>query len=210
MLGLHSLQSASFLSMFAYFGVYSHKRYSVANLLLSAFFASVIFMTGVYFIKSLAFSRLAFAGATVVIVFLLVGWRQLLPRAVNGLRRIIYAQDKVLIIGGGTIPRLLIQNIEKQKTAAIVGILWAGDTPSPGQFEGYPVLDRMENVADLLLRTSVDMVLIATPLPWYSYIIEALARVKAKNLTIRWVPKELFEKSREELPAVIPLHDFSV
>ena len=210
MIGLHALMSASFLSMFAYFGIYSHKRYSIKNLLFSAFFASVIFMTGVYLIKSLAFSRLAFAGATVVIVFLLMAWRHLLPRMLTRLRRVIYARDKVIIIGSGEITRLLIQNIERQKTAAITGIVWSGDGQRPGEFEGYPVLGTMEEVARLLSSLKVDTVLIATPLPWYSYIIEALANVKVKNLTIRWVPRELFEKKPAELPEIIPLQDFSV
>ncbi|MBN1129836.1 MAG: hypothetical protein JXA71_12665, partial [Chitinispirillaceae bacterium] len=68
----------------------------------------------------------------------------------------------------------------------------------------------MENVAGVLSRVSVDTVLIATALPWYSHIIEALATVKVKNLTIRWVPRELFDKNPEELPEIIPLQDFSV
>jgi GT2 family glycosyltransferase len=210
MLGLHLLLSASFISMFAYFGVYSHKRYSIANLLASAFFASVIFMTSVYFIKALAFSRIAFGSATLMIVFLLIAWRRFLPFAQKEVRRIIYSREKVIILGHGAIPRLLIQNIERQKSAVIAGILWAGDGVRPGQFEGYPVLGTMKEVAGVLSRVQVDSVLIATALPWYSYIIEALATVKAKNLTIRWVPKELFEKKAEELPEIIPLQDFSV
>jgi GT2 family glycosyltransferase len=210
MIGLHALMSASFLSMFFYFGIYSNKRYSLSNLLFSSFFASVVFLTGVYFIKSLAFSRLAFAGATVVIVFLLMAWRHLLPRMLKRLKRVIYARDKVLIIGSGAVPRLLIQNIERQKSAVIAGIVWTGDGQRPGEFEGYPVLGIMGEVAGMLSRIQVDTVLIATPLPWYSYIIEALAKVKAKNLTIRWVPMELFEKKTAELPEIIPLQDFSV
>jgi GT2 family glycosyltransferase len=210
MIGLHALMSASFLTMFGYFGIYSHKRYSLGNLLLSSFFASLVFLTGVYLIKSLAFSRLAFTGATVVIVFLLMAWRHLLPRMLTRFKRVIYARDKVIIIGSGDIPRLLIQNIERQKTATIAGIVWTGNGQRPGEFEGYPVLGIMEEVARLLSSVKVDMVLIATPLPWYSYIIEALAKVKAKNLTIRWVPRELFEKKTTELPEIIPLQDFSV
>jgi FlaA1/EpsC-like NDP-sugar epimerase len=139
-----------------------------------------------------------------------MAWRHLLPRMLTRLRRVIYARDKVIIIGSGEIPRLLIQNIERQKTAAIAGIVWSGDGQRPGQFEGYPVLGIMEEVARLLSSLKVDTVLIATPLPWYSYIIEALAKVKVKNLTIRWVPRELFEKTPAELPEIIPLQDFSV
>jgi hypothetical protein len=56
----------------------------------------------------------------------------------------------------------------------------------------------------------VDLLLIATDQPWYSHLIEALATVKVRNLTIRWVPTELFGRPRDTLPEVIPLRDFSL
>jgi GT2 family glycosyltransferase len=210
MIGVHALLSISFLSMFAYNGIYSQKKYSAANLLLSGFFASVVFLACVYCIKSIAYSRLAFAGASIIIILLLVGWREILPKMLHSLKRVVYRRDRVIIAGSGPIPLTVIQNIEKQKAATIVGILWTGDAELPGQFEGYPVLGRIEDVAEVLQRLRVDMLVIATALPWYSFIIEALSKIKAKNLTIRWVPRELFEKKDEELPAVIPLKDFSV
>ena len=209
-IGLHALLSVSFLGMFAYNGIYSQKKYSARNLLLSGFFASVLFMACVYCIKSIAYSRLAFAGSSLIIVLLLVGWREVLPKMLHTLKRVVYRRDRVIVVGSGAIPLMVIQNIEKQKAASIVGVLWTGDSEQPGQFEGYPVLGRIDEVAEILQRQPIDMVLIATALPWYSFVIEALSTIKAKNLTIRWVPRELFEKKTEELPAIIPLHDFSV
>jgi len=178
--------------------------------LLSGFFASILFMACIYYLKFLAFSRIAFGIAALLIVLLLALWRTILPVMLRQGQRILYVRDSVIIIGDGRIPSLVIQNCEKQKTAIIAGVLWTSEGEQPGQFEGYPVLGRIEDVAAVLKRFPVDVLLIATPLPWYSYIIEALAEIKRKNLTIRWVPRELFTLKAEEVPPVIPLHDFSV
>ncbi len=210
MIGVHALLSGSFLSMFAFNGVYSRKKSAPQAVLLSGFFASILFMACVYYLKFLAFSRIAFGIAALLIVLLLTLWRQILPVMLRQGQRILYARDNVIIIGNGHIPSLVIQNYEKQKTATIVGVLWTGEGEPPGQFEGYPVLGRIDDVAAVLKRFSVDALLIATPLPWYSHIIEALAEVRRKNLTIRWVPRDLFDMKAEDVPTVIPLHDFSV
>jgi O-antigen biosynthesis protein len=210
MIGVHALLSVSFLTMFAYNGIYIKKKYSVSNLLLSVFFASVLFMACIYCIQSIAYSRLAFAGALALILVLLIGWRELLPRLLHALKQVIYRREKVIIVGNGVIPRMVIQNLERQKTASIVGILATGAEGKTGEFEGYSILGNIEEVAGVLERMQVDVLLIATDVPWYSFIIEALSKSKARNLTIRWVPHEMFEKKIEELPPVIPLHDFSV
>jgi len=210
MIGVHVLLSASFLSMFVFNGVYSNKKSTPSSVLLSGFFASILFMACIYYLKFLAFSRIAFGIAALLIVLLLALWRKILPVMLRQGQRILYVRDSVIIIGNGRIPSLVIQNCEKQKTAIITGVLWTSEGEQPGQFEGYPVLGRIEDVAAVLKRFPVDVLLIATPLPWYSYIIEALAEIKRKNLTIRWVPRELFTLKAEEVPPVIPLHDFSV
>jgi hypothetical protein len=92
----------------------------------------------------------------------------------------------------------------------ITGIIWPVNEKYPGEFIGYPVLGTIENIRVVLERDHIDLLLIATIQPWYSYVIEALASSKVRNLTIRWVPNELFSKSPKELPSVIPLHDFAV
>jgi cellulose synthase/poly-beta-1,6-N-acetylglucosamine synthase-like glycosyltransferase len=210
MIGVHAVLSASFLFMFAFSGVYSKQKSTPSAVLLSGFFASILFMACIFFLKFFAFSRIAFGIAALLIVLLLVLWRQVLPAMLRQGQRILYARESVIIVGNGRIPSLMIQNFEKLKTVTIAGILWTGEGEQPGQFEGYPVLGRMEDVAEVLKRFPIDALLIATPLSWYSHIIEALAEVKRKNLAIRWVPRELFTMEAKEVPAVIPLHDFSV
>jgi O-antigen biosynthesis protein len=210
MLLLHALLSTSFVGIYAYRGVYAKERYSVPNMVISGLIASMIFMVSVYFVKSMALSRIAFGISTLVIIAVLIAWRQVLPRLVSHLRRLMYSTGTVAIIGNDPVAVTLIKNFEGDKTARIAGIIWPVKENYPGEFEGYPVLGHIDAIKTVLRWGRVDLLLIATAQPWYSYIIEALATVKVKHLTIRWVPVELFSTAPSQLPGVIPLRDFSV
>jgi FlaA1/EpsC-like NDP-sugar epimerase len=133
-----------------------------------------------------------------------------LPRILTSFRRLVFATGSVVIIGSDDVAGALIRNFEVDSSASIEGVLWPHKKDVPGEFLGYPVLGDLENIKNVLSKGKVDLLLIATDQPWYSYLIEALASVKVHNLTIRWVPTELFGQPRDTLPAVIPLRDFSV
>jgi hypothetical protein len=207
---MHVLLSMSVVSVFFYRGVYLRERYSFLNTFSSGLIASVIFMASVYLIKSMAFSRIAFALSSLLIAILLASWREVLPRTLSGLKRRMLTTGRVLILGNGDIGAQLIANMEKDKTAQIAGVIWPKGENVPGQFEGYPVLGMIEQTRSILERLRADLLLIATSEPWYSHIIEALASLHVRNLTIRWVPHELLDKRGDQLPEVIPLHDFTV
>ena len=210
LIGMHALLTASFIIIFAIRGVYSKERYSVSNAFISGAVASAIFMSCVYFIRSMAFSRIAFLISTICITLMLVAWREGLPVLVGRLKRMVYSTGNVIVLGNDTVAAQLIKNFEDDSTAHIKGILWPSQEKIPGEFMGYPVLGAIENIRSVLEWGGIDLLLIATDQPWYSYVIEALASSKVKNLTIRWVPHELFVKKPEQLPIVIPLHDFTV
>jgi O-antigen biosynthesis protein len=207
---MHISATVCFMVIFAVRGVYSKERYSVNNTFISGLMASVLFMSIVYFVKSMAVSRIAFLISTISITILLIMWRELLPLFIVRLKRIIYSTGKIIVLGNDDIAALIVKNFENDKTALITGIIWPVNEKYPGEFIGYPVLGTIENIRVVLERDHIDLLLIATIQPWYSYVIEALASSKVKNLTIRWVPNELFSKPPKELPSVIPLHDFAV
>ena len=153
---------------------------------------------------------MSFALSAILIPFLLVGWRQLLPRMVSGLKHLVYSTGKVLILGNGAVAAALIKEIELDKTADIAGIVWPVTDTMPGEFEGYPVLGNLEDSRSILQRQRANLLLIATTESWYSAIIEALALLHLKHLTIKWVPDEILAKSEDHIPSSIPLNDFSV
>ncbi len=207
---MHLLLSLSFIGIFLYRGVYSKERYSMANAFFSGLMASTIFIAAVFFMKSIALSRIAFGVSTVIITFTLVAWREALPRIIKRFKRFVFSTGNVVILGSDEVASVVIRNFEEDSSANIKGILWPVKEQYPGEFMGYQVLGHIENIKDVLSRDRVDLLLIATPQPWYSHLIEALSTVKVRNLTIRWVPTELFSCPQEKLPGVIPLRDFSV
>ena len=210
LISMHVLFSLCFIGMFTYRGVYSKERYSVLNVLISGAFASTIFMCFLYFVKSMAFSRIAFLISAITVTALLITWRETIPKLVSRFKRIMYSTGKVIVLGNDEVTSVLIKNLETDNSAKICGILWPAHDNVPGEFMGYPVLGTMDSIKSVLEREQADLLLIATIQPWYSYVIEALASSKIKNLTIRWVPQELFTAKAEHLPRVIPLRDFSI
>lgn len=210
LIGAHFLLSVIFITVFAYNGVYSKKRYTVSNTFFSSLFASLTFLSCIYFVKSMAFSRIAFAFSTISITLVLMGWREVIPRLVSRFKRILISPERIIIAGSGSVSYRLIKNIEREKRGAITGIIWTDQTPMPPEYEGYPVLGTINDMAQILHRYETEMLLIATSQPWYSYVIELLASKKVKNLTVKWVQQDIFKLSDENLPDKIPLLDFSI
>ncbi len=211
-IGMHIIMSVCFILTYVYQGIYSSERYTKRNAFISGFLASILFFTGIFFIKAMAFSRMAFALSAICIPLVLIGWRTILPRVLTRFKEWIFTTGKVVILGNGPIASALIKETEKDKSARISGIIWPIEDSEtmPGEFEGYPILGNLKNIRSILGRQKADLLLIATTESWYSAIIEVLAFLHLRHLTIRWVPNELFEKSADQIPASIPLKDFSV
>ncbi len=211
-IGMHIIMSICFLIAYVYQGIYSSERYTKRNAFIAGFLASILFFTGVFFIKAMAFSRMSFALSAICIPLVLVGWRMVLPRIVTSVKGWVFTTGKVIILGNGPVAARLIKEIELDKTARIAGIIWPSDDSEtmPGEFEGYPVLGKINECRQILGRQKANLLVIATTESWYSALIEALAFSHLRHLTIRWVPNELFETPAEQLPATIPLNDFSV
>jgi GT2 family glycosyltransferase len=210
MLVIHSLLSMSFIFMYAYNGIYVKRSPSFAKALLSGLLATSLFSAAIYFVKQFALSRIAFALSSIIISFLLAGWREVAHQSRKRLHRFVYAPDKIIIVGCGPLTDKIIAAIEQRRLGTITGIIWNNDAPRPGHYQGYPVLGQLEELSVLLPRYRVDTLIIATHQPWYSHIIDVLSNVKVKHLTIRWVPHELTALPAGKLPHEIPLRDFSV
>ncbi len=205
---MHGLMSVIFLTTYAVRGIYFSERYSFRNAVLSGLLASITFLAFLYFIRPLAFSRIAFAVSAILISLILPLWRELLPKIIR-LKKALYATGKVIIVSEGRVGAQLIQNIEKDSTTEIVGIIWPQEKGKPVAFEGYPVLGSLKNLKKILEQNPSHQLLIGTGESWYSYIIETLASRRQSKLTIKWVPHEILN-STDNLPEVIPLQNFTV
>ena len=168
------------------------------------------FFTMVYFVKSLAFSRVVFALSSVAISLLLIAYRELIPLIVHRFKRLVFSPERIVILGSGAVSAKIIKNIEAQKNGDIIGIVWDSCTSVPSEYQGYPVLGTYETLKTVFQNHKVDTLLIATQQSWYSWVIDVLSIQKIKNVTIRWASHELFEKAPDELPDEIELLDFAV
>jgi len=205
---MHILLSVSFLAVFVQRGVYTRERGTHKNTFYSGLFASVLFIVFVYFYQSLAYSRISLAVSSLMISGCLVAWRVVLPATVKGFKKLIYPTGNVLIMGDGDVAAYLIRNVEEDKTAHIVGVIWSGKAKKPADFSGYPVLGTMAGLKTVLERFNADLLLIATIEPWFAHVVEGLASTRVKNLTIQWVPSPILSEKIHDLPPVIPLNDF--
>ena len=176
---VHLLLSISFLFLFAYNGIYSKSKYSISNALLSGLLASLTFFASVYFIQSVAFSRIAFGIVSLATTILLVSWREIIPKVIK-FKQLVFSPDQILIVGNGPVASLLIRQVEEMKSGKIKGILWTENGTWPGEYEGYQVLGSISNLPNAIKASKADTLLIATDLPWYSSVIEILSRKKSQ------------------------------
>jgi hypothetical protein len=124
MMLMHCLISMCYLWVLAYQGVYSRERYSARRAFAAGLIAAAVFMTFVFFIRSMAYSRISIGISSVMIAGLLVTWREFLPRTLSTIRRTMYSTGSVLVLGNGDAAEMLIEAIEKDRTAHISGIVW--------------------------------------------------------------------------------------
>jgi FlaA1/EpsC-like NDP-sugar epimerase len=196
--------------MYIYNGIYSKRSYTVKKTVSSGILASVLFYAFVYFIPNLAFSRIAFGISAAVVTVALVVWREILPLMVKGVKKITFVPERTVVIGDNEVASTLIKNLEASNTAEVIGVVWSGYGKRPGHFDGYPVIGYLDTIGTIIEKVNPDIIIIATNKPWYSQIIEALAVNKVKHLSVKWVPHEIFEVDKRELPDTIPLKNFSV
>ena len=113
-------------------------------------------------------------------------------------------------MGNGPVASLLIRQVEEMKSGKIKGILWTENGTWPGEYEGYQVLGSISNLPNAIKASKADTLLVQQTCPGTPALSEILSRKKFKNLTIRWVPHEVFEQQNDILHSEIKLNTFSV
>jgi GT2 family glycosyltransferase len=190
-IGTQALISCAFILMFAYNGVYSARQYSVKNIFLSGVLTSAFVISGIQFLTD--YSVAGFGAAAALAVLLTSVWRGALMCTVKGVKRLLFAPEKALIVGHDPNIAEYIRNIEKQNKRSgpkIAGVIRLGRDGGAEQIEGYPVLGGAADLGQALEREKIDVLLIAAAQPWYTDIINILAGYRNKGVNIRWEAME--------------------
>jgi hypothetical protein len=192
LIGAQALISCVFILMFAYNGVYSARQYSARKVFWSGLLASALAMSGVCFLSG--YGAAGFGAAAALAVLLTSVWREALMATVKGIRRLLFAPEKALVVGHEPEVAEYIRKIEGQngqngpKIAGVVRL--GGRDGGAGNVEGYPVIGGIADLGPALEREKIDALLIAAAQPWYTDIINILAEYRNKGVNIRWEAME--------------------
>ena len=190
--------------------LYSLERSSTRDIFLSGLLASTFFIAIAYLAEFVAFSRLSFSLAALMVPFAMIAWRKLLPGVINRLRGHLFTTGNVLVVGSGPVAIRIIRSLESVNDASISGVLWPSREAPSAELAGYPVLGTIADFAQIIIDSHIDLVIIAARENWYTDVVEALPLLKNRKLSIRWVPQDVFTKSELELEGDIPLKNFAL
>jgi GT2 family glycosyltransferase len=186
---VHAAVSFAYIFMFLYNGIYSARQYSVKNLFFSGMLSSALVLSGVHFLTGYCLDT--FVPALAAAVLGVVAWRAVLPLFIKGLRGRIFAPERALIIGDDEDIRRYIGGMDRRRGVRVAGIVRIGRggrdaAGAPSAIGGYPVLGGIDGLEQALSGTKADTLLIAASKPWYSDIIDILARYRNRGVDIRW------------------------
>ncbi len=159
----------------------------VQALLRGVLLAALVVMSVSFLFKEYDFARsvvLVFIGLT----FLLVGLSRLIVLSVqHSLTRLGYGHVRCLIIGAGTTGIRALQRIadHPEKGYTVVGFLDDSPEKSALTISKIPVLDRTDNIRDVVQRSAVDEVFIAIPSLAHNRIMDLVMKCEGLPVGFR-------------------------
>jgi exopolysaccharide biosynthesis polyprenyl glycosylphosphotransferase len=200
--GIQAFLTVCLLVIYRLNGVYGRRRHQgwadeVAGLTSGAVVGVAAMIVAVFYLRPFGYSRLVFIYALAFIVLLLSlarivdrAWRAHLRRKGIGLRR-------VLVVGEGSLGRLIMQNIVAQPELGykIVGFVDDEPRPSLGRFE---YLGTTADIPRLVVERQVDEVIIALPSASHQKISEILFACERLKVRFRIVP-DFYELSLNQV-----------
>ncbi len=190
--GIHSLMSVAFLSLFVYNGIYTAKNYSIRNIVFSGLLSGALFLSWVHFLTPYDVKAFGIATGSALVASIL--WRETLPLLIKGLRGRIFAPESALVVGHDEDIARYVKSANGKRgaprVAGLIRIEEASECVGKAQIEGYPVLGGINDLAKTLSASKVDVLLIAAARPWYSEIINILVKYRNSGVEIKWVAME--------------------
>jgi exopolysaccharide biosynthesis polyprenyl glycosylphosphotransferase len=170
---------------------------------------STLALAAVLFLSLSRMSRLQLVTFYAFDLALLIASRRVLGlvRRLVGLSQ--RARCKVLILGAGEAGHDITQMIERYRWAGLEPIGFLDDgLPRGAQVAGYPVLGKVEEVAQLVEALDVDEIVVALPLQAYDRFFRMLDGLQRLPVSVRLIPeylKETLIRTRVEEFAGVPM-----
>ena len=191
-LGIQAFLTVCLIAIYRINGVYGRRRRQgfvdeVSGLTSGALVGVAVMIVAVFYVRPFGYSRLVFIYACIIIIAFLSTarlmdrlWRGYLRRKGIGLRR-------VLVVGEGSLGRMIMQNIVAQPELGyqIVGFVDEEPRQSIGRFE---FLGAIAEIPQLIWRHQIHEVIIALPAASHQKVTEILMACAKLNVEFRIVP----------------------
>ena len=201
-LGIEILLTACLVVVYGVNGVYGRRRRQgwldeVSGITSGAFLGIAVMIVTVFYLRPFGYSRLVFVYAGIAIVALL-SLARAADRVWQGyLRRKGIGLSRVLVVGGGTLGRAIMQNVMAQPELGFLVIGFVDDEPR-ASLGRLAYLGKCSDVAWLVRKHEVDEVIIALPSASHIEINEILIACARLNVSFRIVP-DFFELSLNQV-----------
>lgn len=201
-LGIQILFTLFLLVTFRLNGVYGRRRRQgwideVSGIVSGSIIATAVLIVWIFYLRPFGYSRLIFVYTLFLTsVFLSLAraadrtWQGMLRRRGIGLRR-------VLIVGEGSLGRMIIQNIVAQPELGYQIIGFVDDEPHP-PIGRFPYLGNCADVARLVHQRDLAEVIIALPSASHQKITEILIACARLQVSFRLVP-DFYELSLNQV-----------
>ena len=163
-----------------------------------------------FFLRPLVFSRLLIVQAAFIAGLLLMLLRVVLRMTRNTLHHRGIGVENVLLVGAGEIGRYVIRTIVARPDLGYRLIGFVDDDPERGQRDigRMAALGQTGNLAEIVNRESVDLVIVTLPWKAQRRIFEIIEACERENVEVRVVP-DLFQLNlaqvRVEMLAGVPM-----
>ncbi|MGM0444151.1 MAG: nucleoside-diphosphate sugar epimerase/dehydratase, partial [Fibrobacterota bacterium] len=185
--GIHLLISLCFILPFIYplskpFG--GGRR----GVILGAAFGFLCYLSGLFVLRNIAFSRLMLIPAGLISAFSSAAWRISVPVLSGFYRRYISRLRTTVLVADACVAEEAVRiSAASLENPVIRGILTVEKTEQ-ATIGGYPVLGTVDELAAVLAQYRADRLIIASEGNWYSRIIELLSRGVLRGTSIMWLP----------------------
>lgn len=162
--------------------------------------AIAVLIVGVFYFRPFGYSRLIFIYAWLIIAGLLMAARAVESLVRDYLRRKGIGLTRILVVGGGSVGRTVIQNVVAQPELGyqVVGFVDEEPMEPLGRFSW---LGRPEDVPALVFKHDVDEVIVALPATSHQIISALLLACARQRVSFRIVP-DFYQLSLNQLDVV--------
>ncbi len=181
-----------------FMGVYTSHRVDSRRILLGLLFAFALVGTLAYFWKAIQFSRVVLGSVSILLIFILPGWRRLATMIRGGVKR------RIVIVGADRLGQEVVRRVRDGSfpDVELVGWLVYDESRLGDTVDDLPVLGRADQLSQIAREHRVREALFSSASASYEDIFRIASQHPAKGVAIQVIPDGFDKDVRMPLLAI--------